>query len=290
MTETIQTNQDKHILRRELNRLMKKYGECEVMHVFKELSKTPAMGEFIWLIFPLAEKPEDFYKLKSGELSRMMYLATKSTTHWTIKSGSKVVTKADLKDVLSISRVHAKRFYESTTENGYLTDGDYLRITADFFERNYLTPSDYDTLRDDNKYATRMFFPAIRALYESPDRDTNQILNFLYKFIPYANLYYNIICHDIFESNLNHVTPMKIGEICDAIGYGKSHSGRLVDLLVNAKFPVDNHYERVFVKSQDNHLFGGKTFFRLNPRVFYAGDAATAEEIVKDFRIDEDAM
>lgn len=290
MIETVQTNQNKLVLRREINRLLKKYGEYEVTHLLKELSKTPAMGDFVWFIFPLEGSPEDFYKLKSGELSRLMYLVTKSTTHGIIKSGSKVIARPNLKDILSISRVHTKRFYEATTENGYLVDDDYLRITADFFRRDCLTPSDYKTLRNDHKCVTRMFFPAIRGLYKSPDHNTNQTLNFLYKLIPRVNLRYNIVCHDIFESDLNEIIPMKIGEVCDAVGYSKTKSSRLLGVLVNAKFLVDNHYERVFVKSQDNHLFGGKTFFRLNPRVFYAGDAATAEEIVKGFRIDEDAM
>ena len=265
-------------------KLVREHGEDAVKNALAQISTTPDFGKFAWCIYSVNQ--ECFPGLNDGEVSKLMYLATMSTHDGTILVKKRTQSRrSDIQFSLDISRQQASLFYFAATEGGYITeDGDDLVISNNVFVRGTIAPERLERLALRGKYATRMYFPAVRYLYESSELSIRRVLKYLHKLLPILNREYNIVCHNPLETDIDKIEPMKIGEFCEAIGYDKSNSGRISRNLFDAKIPVGDHYENVIVRSSNMRPRRDDICICLNPRIFYAGGKESAEMVLTAFR------
>lgn len=263
--------------------LIHKYGEDPIIRTLSPIVDAPRFGKYAWCIYSIDK--ENFPGLSDAEVGRLMYLATRSTHKGTIVLRKRKCSwRSDLYYPLRISRKQAERFYDSAIKAGYLADvGNKLIINNNVFTQDMIALSELDYMEDRGLYATRMYFPAIRQLYESTEADVRRIIRYLHKVLPILNREYNIVCHDPLEMEFDLVEPLKMGKFCEAIGYDRSNSGRIASLLFDVKFPVEDHYEKVFVRNLNLSPKHNTASICLNPRIFFAGTKDNAERILPYF-------
>ena len=271
-------------LREAMSKLIREYGEDAVKSILAQMSSVPEFGDFVWCIYSIGE--ESFPGLKDGEVSRLMYLATMISHNGTVMVKRRMPkVQTDMQNLLGISRQQTSRFYFATISGRYIKeDGDNLIINHNVFVRGVIDPKELEHLALRGKYATRMYFPAVRYLYESSELNTRRVLKYLHKLLPILNREYNIVCHNPLETDIDKIEPMRIGEFCEAIGYDKSQSGRISRNLFDAKIPVGDHYENVIVRSSNMRPRRDDICICLNPRIFYAGGKESAEMVLTAFR------
>lgn len=184
-----------------------------------------------------------------------------------------------------ISQPQVSRFYNVVTGGGYLTVGDNgeLRINRDVFMRGDMKPAEIAKIAQDDRYIMRLYFPVVRYLYESADHETRRVLNYMYKLLPFMNREYNIVCHNPLETDIEKVKPMRIGEFCEAIGYDKTHSGRISRMLFKPEFKVKDHYESAIAYVVNKSLRREDFCIYVNPRIFYAGNRANSVKVLGAF-------
>ena len=244
----------------------------------------PDFGAFAWHVYSMTK--ENFPDLNDAAITRLMYLVSRSTYDGRVLTRNrKSATRANLQELLMISRQQTTRFFNVVTNGGYLevADNGELYINKDIFMRGDMTPAKIAKLAQDDKYIMRLYFPIVRYLYESADPLTRGVLSHMYKLLPFMNREYNIICHNPLETDIDKVEKMRMGEFCDAIGYDKTHSGRLANILFKPEFKVGDHTEGAVAYVANKSLRPQDFCIYVNPRIFYAGNHANSVKVLGAF-------
>ena len=90
--------------------------------------------------------------------------------------------------------------------------------------------------------------------------------------IPWINRKYNIICNNIFETDIDKINPLSLGEFCDIIGYDRTNVTRLKKDLLS--FRYENKRLICFMVCDDMI----KSTIYVSPHLYYSG---SNNEIIK---------
>lgn len=216
-------------------------------------------------IFHLYRGTNCFANLKPQTAARLMYLATfmsykDGLLYYTQRSP---MNKKFMMEALALKRDAFEKFFEETTSAGLLIkDDDGYFVNTDFFAKGEVKNDGFVRL-------TKVFVNSVRQLYLATDKGMHQYLGFIFMLIPYVNKEWNIICHNPDEEDRNLIKPMTLGEFCDAVGYDRKNSHRMIENFRNITFDWHGHKQRfcTFVYEKD------KSEMRIfcNPNIFYTG-------------------
>ena len=195
------------------------------------------------------------------------------------------LTKEEIREVLQISRPSFTGFWKECIEKQMIMekpDGFYLpRSTFRFCE----------TVRSDKKKTkvVKVFKHAIRYMYTTTDERTRKWLTHLYRLIPFINLSHNVLCTNPFESDVEKIVPLTLGEMCDKLGIDRKNQTHLLRGLTKLQFVDKQGDVRSVIRFSWEYYNGNKYTITINPQ-FYSGYISEEDMIavLDDFKFGEE--
>ncbi len=194
-----------------------------------------------------------------------------------VKSPKEPITKANLKDVLGISKAAAYAFIKDV--KNYLIekpDGLYISEQVNIFRHS---------LHKDEKhlYYQKMYIKAIRKLYSNTEVRKHTQLGYVFMLLPYINREYNIFCQNPFEDDINVIEPLTIKDFCNLVGYDSTKAKRLIEDLQSLTFNYKGQSERLISYSDNGNSQSGQKMLFVNPHIVYVGTKYSKTEILTTF-------
>lgn len=129
----------------------------------------------------------------------------------------------------------------------------------------------------------QVYFDSVKTLYESLPPKHKRYLGYACQLLQYVNIEYNILCHNIYETELNNIKPLTVDEFCHTVGYSPKNRERLIRLYDDKLvFQVEGKTERL-VSFVTNGLALGSARIFINPHVIYHGHIPREVEILGKF-------
>jgi len=218
-----------------------------------------------------------FNDISSASVARLVMLATYCKYDDALVIGrNKPITRAEAQQILNLEYTSFNKFMKEVVPR-FLVEKDgalYLANHETFFRGKK------DKKNHEQYWKTYLL--AVRRLYNSTDVRQHKALGRVFQLLPFVNIEFNILAHDIEETSLDAVQPMTLFELCQALGVDWSHANRLLALYRGLTFTVENHQERfvsvVFdgVDRRSAHVF-------INPHILYSGSDYRRVEILGTF-------
>lgn len=196
--------------------------------------------------------------IESQYKTRLLYLATFVTYdggYLKDDSTNEILTKVDIQNKLKLGKSEFYNTINALLESGVLIeDKQYYRINTDYVIMGTVGKK---------KHYTRIFIDSIREVYEKSHVRNHKSLYFLFVLLPYINLQHNIFCSNPDEEEIVDVKPLYIRDMCDIVGYDKTSSNKLWNMLLNLR--INGQY--VICKTIRKEL----EVICINPRLYYKG-------------------
>lgn len=245
------------------------YSNNEVK--FRPDEKFESQGNFIWSIY---DGTQTFYpEIDKASLTRLIYMSTYLSYDGYLRDGKKVINKNMLIDYLGLKKATFYRFWNNMVNLGIISEQDdkiYLR--KDMFFKGSI---DYRKVKKlatkDNRYVTRIFSAGTRNLYSSLSTESDRLVSYLYRILPYVHRDCNVCCFNPTEIEIKKIEPFKMADFAYAVGYSMAHACVLVKKLESLTINTENGKEQVLKRipnSSGNKLHG----IFINPHLYYAGD------------------
>lgn len=161
-----------------------------------------------------------------------------------------------------------RRYMETLTSNQLIfkNDGSY-KLNPLFYSMG--------NLDDDFKRNTiRTFNKAIKELYYNSDPKEHKMIGRVLKLVPYINVYNNVLCWNIYETDKQLIQPLTLSEIRTIIHPRNNYGYQVVENLMN-----------LFIKGEPvigNFTSIGEEHYIINPRLFYRGNNANDLQLIID--------
>ena len=226
--------------------------------------------------------------MKDSYVARMMFLACNTDYKGMIVERDKNVRSIfarwdTLGAMLGVGSREIGRFREAA-ENKYIkadANGN-LRLVAPCFRRGKLTEKYVTDASIHSRNILRMYSPAVRSLYDAATGRQKSMLCYIYKLLPYVSHKYNVLCWDASENDIGSIQPLKFTELCDVVGYGKTHSAMVRKMLFDPEYRIRSNKEHAFVVDPYNSCFDGPCIY-LNPHIMCGGTKESAEIAERHF-------
>lgn len=233
-----------------------------------ELSKiiTEECGSFYFNFF---NKGLDRIDIKDSIKVRFLYLCTYTNyeekgMYVTYDNGVKM-DRSGIESTLKLSTRESTNTISSLVDSGLIIkDGKHYMANKDYVYRGTI-PN-----KIKSEVYSRVFDNGLRELYNNCDARHHKQLYYLFKLLPYVNTSCNAICQNPSESIIEDVVPLKLSEMCDVVGYDVSNAKKFEKELL--KLHMFNQYAILGI------INGKGTWYKINPRVLYAGSGDNLEE------------
>ena len=210
---------------------------------------------------------QNYDDLTPATAVRLVYLMTYLGYDGRLKTSSRGrdIKRKDLQQILGLSESAADNFYKEVQGKYIIKDdnGALQMADKDLFRRGSIAS------KEQQAYYQRLYIRGVRTLYESAPVSRHKNLGYFFKLLEHINLEYNILCHNIFERDLNAIELMTLNELCDLISYEKTNVQRLIKIFNSITIDVDGKKE-YFISFVVNKGTGQSKIF-INPRILYAG-------------------
>ena len=240
-------------------------------------------GNFVWMVYSMLQC--NFLNISPSNLTRLMFISTYlGYKGYLQKSRNTFMNKDDVFEILKLSTREFNRFYTEMFDNKILCDKqNKIFLNNDIFIRGNIKAKQVGQIYQQEQMITRIYIKAIRELYNKATPRSHKTLSYIFQAMPYVNRDYNMCCFNPLETNIYNIKLMNLGQFCDIIGYDKNNSKRLLKILFEPKFQVDNREESamnyVIKHSLDQTTYG----MFINPRVYYAGNKWNEIKVLCEF-------
>lgn len=223
----------------------------------KQNSKTRNSESFIFLNFKNGNLNIDQSIFTQSEVTRIIYISTFLKNENKLMLTERVPLNLEsLNKELNLNDKVFKRFLKKILENKVIINKEgalYFDKEIAFFGG---VPKSY-------KYNfTRIYIKNFRYVYENSTAREHKKIACLFKLIPYVNMQYNILCTNIFETEIEKIQPLKEKDIGDILGYSKQGT---IDIL--------KYFENLKLKNQEPVISKIEKYYVVNKKVLYAGNS-----------------
>lgn len=203
----------------------------------------------------------NFYKridIESQYLFRFIYICSYMNYDNYLTNGKRLLNKDDLQDILLLgkSEYYKTRDYLLKKELIFIDDKDLVRINSKYCKKGKINKTKVVEV-------IRMFNDSIQEIYQKALPREHKKLAILLDILPYINYKYNIICYNPTEDQIELIKPIKMGDLCEMLGYERSNASRIKKLLFSLKVNGEKVIGMWQVEDVDSLL--------VNPRVYYKG-------------------
>lgn len=153
---------------------------------------SPAYGDFCWICFPMSNSL--FPDLSFADSARLLYLATYMGYDGILRKGEEFIHPSDLPSLLGIQPRETRNFRSAASQYLFYEEDRCLRLRGDIFHRGPLKPNDVAVAKQNEMRYIRMYYPAVRQLYESKNKEDRALLRFLAAFFTLLHPQRNVLC------------------------------------------------------------------------------------------------
>lgn len=186
-----------------------------------------------------------------------------------------LMQEKDLQEVLQIDRKQVRQTKERLVELGLveITEQGHIKVNKKYCKKGNITMADKE-----GKNIVRVFDQGIQKLYKATLPKEHKRLGLLVPLLPYLNIQYNVLCHNIEETQASKIEPLSIQEVCSIVGYNVNNARRLEKELIGATVGQ----EPCFMVSISAYA----VIYTINPRLFYRGnDVKSLQSVIDMFKI-----
>lgn len=240
----------------------------------KQQNSLARLGKFFFL-----DTQNGFKSIKPASAARVVYLCTflKYGTNDLYRTRRKQMKKEDLPKVLGISESTARRFFEEVSPRYIQVDGvGHLHLDKQMFLYGARGIGSEPALY------RKVYADKVRELYKGTPKTKHKELGYIFSLLPYINMEYNVLCKDIFETDIEEVEPLTLREFCQIIGHSFDTVQRLLDTYASIKVLVNGVEERFCAFVFDGVNIGDAQIF-VNPHIIYNGSDPERVELLGTF-------
>lgn len=177
-----------------------------------------------------------FNAISSASVARLIMLCTYSKYDALLMTGrNKPMTRAEAQRILNLEYTSFNKFMKEVVPR-FLIEKDgalYLANHETFFRGK--------KDRKNHSQFWKTYLLAVRRLYNATEARQHKALGRVFQLLPYINVEFNVLAHDIEETSLDEVQPMSLFEVCQELGVDWSHVNRLLELFRSLTFTVGDH-------------------------------------------------
>ncbi len=269
-TQTVTVPVGSKIMTPEDQERRQNYFDLQAERELRKRANAP-LGHFLFM------SGAGFNEISSASVARLVMLSTYCKYNDCLVVGrSKPMTRAEAQQILGLEYTSFNKFMREVVPR-FLVEKDgalYLANHETFFRGK--------KDRKNHSQFWKTYLLAVRCLYNATDVRQHKALGRVFQLLPFINIEFNILAHDIEETDLDAVKPMTLFELCQELGVDWSHVNRLLALYRSLTFTVGDHKEKfvsvVFdgVDRRNAHVF-------INPRILYSGSDYRKVEILGTF-------
>lgn len=227
--------------------------------------------------FYFIPKTEDFKDLSPATVTRLIYLNTFAGYDNRLQhSERKPIFKRDLPELLKVSYDTANRFWQEVNPK-YIVEQDNGLMFSDnsIFVRGRVN-------NQEHRSYSKMYNHSIRKLYESTKPNQHKSLGYFFQLLSYTNIEYNILCHDVTETNFEKIEPLTLSEFCELIGCSSKNIKRFFSACQEILFDINGQKERFCSLIYDGIDRNMSRIF-VNPDICYSGTHYSEVRILGKF-------
>lgn len=211
----------------------------------------------------------DTIDIKDSIKLRFLYLCTYTNYSdkglYIIYDNGKMMDRGGISDALNISDKEVSVTINTLVKCGLIIkENRYYKINKTFVHRGEL-----NNLKT-NLPHSRIFDNGLRELYKNCDGKQHKQLYYLFKLLPYISLKFNAICKNVEAEDPETIAPLKLSEICELVGYSTSNAKKFEREML--KLRLFDQYAILGIKN------GGGMWYKVNPRILYAGAGRHLDE------------
>lgn len=210
-------------------------------------------GDFFWKMFTNTQ-----CKISGKLLVETLYLISYLgyNTNTLVVKG-KPMRKKDVQKLMNNYGKNYYLFWSKLLGTGTIKEmGDLSLTVSPEFKKGFL--------KSDGLAATKVFIQPLRQLYRNLSATDLSYLAYAYWLIPYTNVYYNVVCKNPFEFEIEKINPMSFQEICEILGANAKNQTRISKKMQSITFIDKNGKKKHIV-----YMTGGRrknTY--INPQLF----------------------
>lgn len=210
--------------------------------------------------------------IKDSIKLRFLYLCTyvvydEKGSYLAYDNGIKL-SRDGLCELLGLSDRECTNTISALVKNNLLIKYDkYYIVNNDYVKRGKLNKN------EDNSPHTRVFDNGLRELYKNCKATQHKQLYYLFKLLPYINLKYNAVCQNPSETIAEDVIPLTLTEMCEVVGYSTDKPTRFKKEMYGLQ--LFGQYAMLGIENKNG------MWYKINPRVLYAGTSGHFEEFTK---------
>lgn len=223
----------------------------------KENSKNRSNESFIFLNFKNGNLNIDKSIFTQSEITRIIYISTFLKNENRLMQTERVPLSIEsLNKALNLNYKVFQRFLKKALENKVIINKE----GALYFDKEIAF---FGGIKKSYKYNfTRIYTKNFRYIYENSTSREHKKIACLFKLIPYINMQYNILCTNIFETEIEKIQPLKEKDIGDILGYSKQGT---IDIL--------KYFGNIKLKNQEPVISKIEKYYVVNKKVLYAGNS-----------------
>jgi len=248
----------------------KNYAEKDrIKQLRRENSKV--LGKFIFM------SGTGFDKLSSASVARLIMLGTYcGYDDRLMVTERRQMTRKDAQDILELNDTAFFKFWKEIAPRFVKEKEGFLWLTDSCtFTRGKLNQKEHS-------HFWKSFIYPIRHLYRATKIRQHKHLGYIYQMLPFVNIEFNMLCHDVYENSLDHIQPMTLAEFCEYIDFDWSHLNRLLTIYRNITFDVNGHEER-FCSIVNDGIDKRNAMIFINPHILYSGSNYEKVEVLGAF-------
>lgn len=240
--------------------------------------RTPSYGSFAWMKVPLDEGI--CYDLTPSEMAKFMMLITTADDSFMIAPDiytDEVISY--LSKIFGLGVESVRNLLRTLRKKNmvYQNSRDEWLFESDLFLRGRMTKTIQNEAAKEGYRYVRMYFSVITQMFR--DEELQLTLKYIPRMLPYLHQDLNVFCMNPYQEDPFLVSPLTAGQLCAAGGYAGSYYGKLTKVLFEKPIRTVRGLEVVMTRLKEPLHGLRKGSILLNPRVFYTGNAAVADEI-----------
>lgn len=238
--------------------------------IYKEnLERANQLGKFNFLSIDA-----NFSALAPANVARLVYLSTYlpfNDSSLRFKN-TRQLSNRNLPEVLGISKSQANRFLEDASRYVTVDNDGYLALDNNAFIFGSLKQN------PNSSAFQKLYRNSFRKLYKATDVSKHKLLGYIFMMLPYISKEYNLLCSNIYETELWEIDTLSVSRFCRAIDYSEANAHRLIKEYESITFPVGNTQKQfcTFVSDGGNRA---DSLIYINPRILYNGSNAHLFEL-----------
>lgn len=218
-----------------------------------------------------------FNEISSASVARLIMLSTYCKFNDSLMVGrNKPMTRVEAQQILNLEYTSFNKFMKEVVPR-FLVERDGALFLA-----NHQTFFRGKKDRKNHDQYWKTYLLAVRRLYNATEVRQHKALGRVFQLLPFVNIEFNILAHDIEETDLDAVKPMTLLEVCEELGVDWSHVNRLLALYRSLTFTVGDHQER-FVSVVFDGVDRRNAHVYINPRILYSGSDYRRVEVLGAF-------